>query len=113
MGSFKKMSHPIHGMGWDGMGWDCPIPFGALVHSIIHNQLSAPPFENLIKNGFIQARITNETIGQIEKPKDICFKFYDLYCSSQDCDERTLLKCAWCKNTLCYYHLIEDLHLHL
>ncbi|CAF4035161.1 unnamed protein product [Rotaria sordida] len=83
------------------------------VHSIIHNQLSAPQFKNLIKSGFIQARITNETIEQIEKPKDICFKFYDLYCSSQDCDERTLLKCAWCKNILCYYHLIEDLHLHL
>ncbi|CAF4899008.1 unnamed protein product, partial [Rotaria sp. Silwood1] len=40
------------------------------IHSVIHNQLSAPPFKNLIKNGFIQARITNETIGQIEKPKD-------------------------------------------
>ncbi|CAF5027126.1 unnamed protein product [Rotaria sp. Silwood1] len=83
------------------------------VHSVIHNQLSAPQFENLIKSGFIQARITNETIGNIEKPKDICFKFNDLYCSFQDCDERTLLKCAWCKITLCYYHLIEDLHLHL
>ncbi|CAF4712079.1 unnamed protein product, partial [Rotaria sp. Silwood2] len=40
------------------------------VHSIIHNQLSAPAFINLIKNEFIQAQITNETIGQIEKPKD-------------------------------------------
>ncbi|CAF1238999.1 unnamed protein product [Rotaria sordida] len=45
------------------------------IHSIIHNQLSAPQFKNLIKNGFIQARITNERIGQIEKPKDVCFKF--------------------------------------
>ncbi|CAF1538898.1 unnamed protein product, partial [Rotaria sp. Silwood1] len=43
------------------------------IHSVIHNQLSAPPFKNLIKSGFIQAQITNETIGQIEKPKDICF----------------------------------------
>ncbi|CAF5037565.1 unnamed protein product, partial [Rotaria sp. Silwood1] len=43
------------------------------IHSVIHNQLSAPPFKNLIKNGLIQARITNETIGQIEKPKDVCF----------------------------------------
>ncbi|CAF5023662.1 unnamed protein product, partial [Rotaria sp. Silwood1] len=40
------------------------------MHSVIHNQLSAPQFKNLIKNGFIQARIINETIGQIEKPKD-------------------------------------------
>jgi hypothetical protein len=83
------------------------------IHSIIHNQLSAPPFTNLIKNGFIQARITNETIGQIEKPKDFCFSFYDLYCSINNCNERTLLMCAWCKKTLCYYHLVEDLHLHL
>ncbi|CAF5040197.1 unnamed protein product, partial [Rotaria sp. Silwood1] len=40
------------------------------MHAVIHNQLSAPQFKNLIKNGFIQARITNETIGHIEKPKD-------------------------------------------
>jgi hypothetical protein len=83
------------------------------IHSVIHNQLSAPQFNNLIKNGFIQARITTETIGQTEKPKDVCFKFYDLYCSINDCNERTLLMCAWCKEALCYYHLIEDLHLHL
>jgi len=83
------------------------------IHSVIHNQLSAPQFNNLIKSGFIQARITTEAIGQIEKPKDVCFKFYDLYCSISDCDERTLLICAWCKKALCYYHLIENLHLHL
>ena len=22
-------------MGWDGMGWDCPIPLGALNYTII------------------------------------------------------------------------------
>ena len=32
------------------------------VHSIIHNQLSAPAFTNLIKNGFIQAQITNDIV---------------------------------------------------
>ncbi len=83
------------------------------MHSIIHNQLSAPQFKNLIKNGFIQARITNESIGPIEKPKDVCFKFYDLYCSIKNCNERTLFMCAWCKKALCHYHLTEDLHLHL
>ena len=83
------------------------------MHSVIHNQLSAPQFKNLIKNGFIQARITNETNEHIEKPKDVCFKFYDLDCSINDCNERTLVMCAWCKETLCYYHLIEDIHVHL
>ncbi|CAF1441129.1 unnamed protein product [Rotaria sordida] len=33
------------------------------IHSVIHNQLSAPQFKNLIKNGFIQAQIIKETIG--------------------------------------------------
>ncbi|CAF4917535.1 unnamed protein product, partial [Rotaria socialis] len=60
-------------------------------HSVIHNQLSAPQFKNLIQNGFIQAGITNAAIGQIEKPKDVCFKFYDLYCSTNNGNERTLL----------------------
>jgi hypothetical protein len=82
-------------------------------HCVIHNQLCAPQFKNLIKNGFIQARTKNETIGRIEKAKDVCFKFYDLYCSINNCNERTLLTCGCCKKALCYYHLIEDLHLHL
>ncbi len=83
------------------------------MHSVIHNQLSAPQFKNLIKNGFKQAGLVNETIGQIDKPKDVCFKFYNLYCSTKNCNERTLLMCAWCEKFLCYYHLIEDIHLHL
>ncbi|CAF1372128.1 unnamed protein product [Rotaria sp. Silwood1] len=39
------------------------------IHSVIHNQLSAPQFQNLIKSGFIQAGITSETIGEIQKTK--------------------------------------------
>ncbi|CAF2909990.1 unnamed protein product [Rotaria sp. Silwood2] len=83
------------------------------MHCVIHNQLSAPQFKNLINSGFVQAKIVNETISEIEKPKDICFKFYELYCSIDNCGQRTLLKCAWCNKHLCYYHLIEDIHFHL
>ena len=82
------------------------------MHSIIHNQLSAPQFKNRIKSGFVQVKILNETVGEIKKPKDVCFKFYDLYFSVIRCKERTLLTCAWCKRHLHYFHLIEDLHLH-
>ena len=64
------------------------------MHSIIHNQLSVPQFKNLIKSGFVQAKILNETVGEINKPTDVCFKFYDLYCSTIRCEERTLLTCA-------------------
>ena len=48
------------------------------MYSVIHNQLSASQFINLIKYGFLQAQIVNETIGHIEKSKYICFKLYDL-----------------------------------
>lgn len=32
-------------------------------------------------SGFIQAKIFNKTVNEIEKDKGICFKFCDLYCS--------------------------------
>ena len=83
------------------------------MHCVIHNQLSAPQFENLVKSGFAHAEIINETIDEIKKPKDVCFKFDELYCSNNNCGQRTLLKYAWCNKHLCYYHLIEDIHLHL
>ena len=82
------------------------------MQSVIHNQLSAPSFKNLIKSGFINAGIIHETIEEVEKPKDICFKFYDLYCSMNNCENRTLLIFAWCKKHFCHYHLIEKLHIH-
>jgi hypothetical protein len=64
------------------------------MHAVIHNQLSAPQSKNLIKSGFLQTKIFNETVGGTNKPKDVCFKFYDLYCSVIRCEERTLLACA-------------------
>ena len=83
------------------------------MHSIIHNQLYALSFKNFIKSGFIQAKILNEIAGEINKPKDVCFKFYESYCSVTRFEERTLFTCAWCKRHFCYCHLIENLHLHL
>ena len=83
------------------------------VHSVIYNQLSAPQYKNLIKSGFVQATLLNETVSEIKKPKDVSFKFYDLHCSVVRYEERILLTCAWCKRHLCYFHLIENLHLHL
>ena len=49
------------------------------MHSVIHNPLSAPQFKNLIKAGFVQATMLNETVGEIKKPKDVCFTFCDFY----------------------------------
>ena len=83
------------------------------MHCVIHNQLSSPQFKSLIKSGFMQAKIINETIGEIKKPQYVCFQFYELYCSINNCGQRTLLKCAGCNKHVCYYHFIEDNHLHL
>lgn len=66
------------------------------MHAVIHNPLSAPYFKNLIKSAFVHAKILKETIGEINKPKDVCLKFYDIYCSVIGCEKRTLLACAGC-----------------
>ena len=48
---------------------------------------TAPQFRNVIKNGFIKAKIIDETIDEIEKLNDICFQLHDLYCSHRRCKE--------------------------
>ena len=53
------------------------------MHGVIHNQLSVPQFKNLIKSGFVQAMIINETIGEIKKLKHAYFKFYELFLLKQ------------------------------
>ena len=44
-------------------------------HAIIHNHLSAPQLKNVSNAGFVQAKIINEMIGKIYKPKNICLQF--------------------------------------
>lgn len=66
-----------------------------LIDTPMYNQLSAPQFKNLIKSGFIEAKILDETIGEIIKPKNVSCEFCDLSCSVTRCGERTLLACAW------------------
>jgi hypothetical protein len=61
------------------------------IHSVIHNQLSAPQFKNLVKRRFAEAKILNETIDEINKPKEVYFKYCDLCCSVTNCEEQTLL----------------------
>ena len=72
------------------------------IHSVIHNQLSASEFRNLIKDGFIKAKIIEETFAEIKKPNYVCFRFHDLHCSNEPCNEHT-----------CCHHFTENIHLHL
>ena len=80
---------------------------------VIHNLLSAPTFKNLIRSEFINVGIIHETIEDIKKLNDICFKFHDLYYSMINCENRTLLICAWCRKHFCHYHLIQNIYIHL
>jgi hypothetical protein len=40
-------------MGWDGMGWDCPIPFGALIHTSTKG-------ESILMKEMIHIKITKQ-----------------------------------------------------
>ena len=63
------------------------------MHSIIHNPLSPPKFKNLIKSSFAEVKMLDETIGEINKPNDVCLEFRDLSCCFNHCEEQTLLVC--------------------
>jgi hypothetical protein len=90
---YKKIEHYIHINRTEMTMTD--LQYFINMHSVIHhNQLSAPKFQNLIKSRFLQAKIMKETISKIDQPKDIYFKFYDLYCSIIHFEERTLLMCV-------------------
>ena len=56
------------------------------LHSLIHNQLSAPIFVPMIRYTWFKSRYVDANPGQFQIVVDVCFKFHQGYCDMEGCD---------------------------
>ncbi|XP_067140536.1 uncharacterized protein [Centruroides vittatus] len=82
------------------------------LHSILHHQLSAPIFNNLIKHAWFASGLINEKC-QFLNVKQVCFSFLNtdsLNCVESNCENLRFVKCARCQQILCLFCFVEKYH---
>jgi hypothetical protein len=78
------------------------------LHSLIHNQLSAPSFQPMIKYSWYKAGYFEQHPGRFKNVKETCFSFNEFSCnfSRSICSEGAFIQCSWCDLILCFQHFL-------
>lgn len=84
------------------------------MQSLIHNQLSAPKFQNLFAYAWYKSGYLDIRPGRFEHPVAFAFTADDAgyrpVCSV--CGKKGFIKCAKCDQVLCFQHFYEEYHFH-
>jgi hypothetical protein len=78
------------------------------IHSIVHHQLSAPVFENMIKYAWFASKLTSN-ISIFNNVNEACFHM-TLTRKKCICNGVPFIKCAWCEVTLCFKCFYDEYH---
>lgn len=82
--------------------------------SLIHNQLSAPIFKNMILYSWFASGYLKKDPSPFQNVNDVCFpnsKTYQI-CQTDHCDESVFIWCSWCSKKLCFNHFFIQYHFH-
>jgi len=78
------------------------------LQSLIHNQFSSYRFSNLLKYAWYKSGYLSEKPPAFETPVDFCFKDCAPICDL--CSNTAIIKCAWCKKSLCMKQFFMNYH---
>ena len=79
------------------------------LQSLIHNQFASPRFQNLIKYSWYKSGYIKEKPLEFDNPVDFCFKNCESSC--EICNVCAVIRCAWCKKSLCIIHFFNEYHI--
>lgn len=84
------------------------------LHSLIHEQFMAPRFKTFIQYAWHAAGYTPNHPGEHYTPNGFCFDFESTAkCSTTNCSQSVLLRCAHCLKNLCFTCFFTNCHSHL
>ncbi|XP_032673519.1 uncharacterized protein LOC116845214 [Odontomachus brunneus] len=80
------------------------------IHSLVHNQLSAPIFCDMLKYAWFASQITNERTF-FKNVNEVCFPDSVNKTNCTDCaHEMSMIVCAWCNELLCFKCFYDKYH---
>lgn len=80
-----------------------------------HIQFCAPRFEVFIRHCFVQSGYLKRLKkDHFEDPREYCFhqNVRRHMCNYDACEEKAMLRCAWCEKYICMRHLCFDTNVH-
>jgi len=78
------------------------------IHSIIHHQLSAPSFRNVLQYAWFASKLTNE--GEIfMNVNEVCFSI-DILKKPCECKNAAFIRCAHCRENYCFTCFYDNYH---
>lgn len=81
------------------------------LQSLVHNQLSSPRYTNIFKYSWYKSGYINEKPDKTDNPVDFSFgDSSNVKCEEAGCNNVAIIRCGWCKNSLCFKHFFDDYH---
>lgn len=81
------------------------------LQSLTHNQLSSPRYRNLFKYSWYKSGYIDTKPDDFENPVEFGFgKRSNIHCEIDGCTNVAIVKCSWCKKSLCLKHFFHDYH---
>lgn len=82
--------------------------------SLVHNQLSAPIFRQMIRYSWFASGLTKTDPSPFSNINDVCFPAITSYeeCSVNNCSEAVLITCAFCSKKFCFHDFFVNYHFH-
>ena len=82
--------------------------------SPIHNQLSAPVFENMILYSWCACSYLKDDPSPFKNVNEVCFLNLTINqnCQIDKCFESAFISCGWCSTKSCFQHFFIEYHFH-
>ncbi|CAF1957583.1 unnamed protein product [Rotaria magnacalcarata] len=80
--------------------------------SLVHSQMSAPIFQNLIRYAWYASGYLDKHPGSFQTVKDVCFSLDGTTCQHNNCDSSPFIQCSWCRKILCFDDFFLSYHIH-
>lgn len=78
------------------------------IHSLIHHQLLAPIFEDMLQYAWFAAKLT-PNIRVFQNVNEVCFP-YKIHKDKCGCGGIPFISCSWCREPLCFPCFYDGFH---
>jgi hypothetical protein len=81
------------------------------LQSLVHNQLCSPRYKNLFKYSWYKSGYIDKQPDNFDNPVEFSFgDSCNTHCEVEGCRNVAIVRCGWCKKSLCFKHFYEDYH---
>lgn len=81
------------------------------LQSLTHNQLSSPRYQNLFRYAWYKSGYTSDRPEEFVNPVEFAFgQSSRPQCDVQGCEKVAIIRCSWCKKSLCLQHFFDEYH---